>query len=115
MTDADWHDTARATLGIFLAGDQLRAVDRQGVRRRDTSYLIWLHAGDQPVDVRLPAEWADRYIEVVRTDSAEPAPRPWAPGSTVRLLDHTVALFEALPHAPTRQPGGDTPADPGRW
>ncbi|MDX6366578.1 MAG: isoamylase [Nocardioidaceae bacterium] len=114
MTDADWHDTATATLGIFLAGDQLRAVDRQGVRRRDTSYLIWLHAGDQPVDVRLPAEWADRYLDLVRTDSAEPAMRPWAPGSTVRLLDHTVALFEAIPHAPTRQSASDTPTEPGR-
>jgi glycogen debranching enzyme GlgX len=114
MTEADWQDSSLATLGIFLAGDQLRAVDRQGVRRRDTSYLIWLHAASERVDVRLPPEWADHYVEVVRTDSAELRPTPWAPGSTVSLLDHTVALFEALPHPPRGQSVSDTPADQGR-
>ncbi len=95
MTERDWLDHSAATLGIFLAGDQLRAVDRRGVRRRDTSYLIWLHAGSEPVDVTLPAAWADHYEEVVRTD-AQLSSEPWKPGSTVQLLDRTVAVFEAV-------------------
>jgi isoamylase len=97
MTEASWQDTSRTTLGIFLAGDHLRAFDRRGVRRRDTSYLLWLHSGAAPVEVVLPAAWAQRYTEVVRTDRAEPAARPWSPGSTVPLLEYTVALFEAVP------------------
>ncbi|MBA2558607.1 MAG: glycogen debranching enzyme GlgX, partial [Propionibacteriales bacterium] len=95
MTEDDWLDHSASTLGIFLAGDQLRAVDRRGVRRRDTSYLLWLHAGSEPVKVTLPEAWAAHYVEVVRTDAA-PATEPWKPGSSVVLLDHTVALFEAV-------------------
>jgi isoamylase len=97
MTETDWQDPSRTTLGIFLAGDQLRAVDRRGLRRRDTSYLLWLHAGAEPVEVTLPAAWADHYVAIVRTDAAAPASDPWKPGSTPRLLDHSVALFEAVP------------------
>jgi hypothetical protein len=47
------------------------------------------------VDITLPKPWADRYVEVLRTDAA-PSSRPHLPGETVRLLDHTFALFEAL-------------------
>jgi isoamylase len=100
MTEADWQDRSTATLGIFLAGDQLRAFDRQGVRRRDTSYLLWLHAGSEPVDVTLPQAWADHYVEVVRTDTPAPVMDPWKPGSTLTLLDHCLALFEAVPAGP---------------
>ncbi len=95
MRQADWLDSSATTLGVFLAGDQLRTVDRRGVRRRDTSYLLWLHAGSEPVEVTLPEAWADHYVEVVRTDVALSA-EPWKPGSSVLLLDHTVALFEAV-------------------
>jgi isoamylase len=95
MTESCWLDHTTCTLGIFLAGDQLRAVDRRGVRRRDTSYLIWLHSGAEPVDVTLPAPWADHYQEVVRTD-ADLSPDPWKPGSSVTLLGHTLAVFEAV-------------------
>ncbi len=100
MTVADWQDRSTATLGIFLAGDQLRAVDRRGVRRRDTSYLLWLHAGSEPVDVTLPQAWADHYLEIVRTDTPASIMEPWKPGSTLRLLDHCLALFEAVPTGP---------------
>jgi glycogen operon protein len=95
MTHDDWHDSSRNTLGIFLAGNQLRAVDREGVRRRDTSYLLWLHAGADPVDVTLPEPWAKTYDEVVRTDKRV-ADGSWEPGATVTLQPRTVALFEAV-------------------
>ncbi|HYO33137.1 MAG TPA: glycogen debranching protein GlgX [Nocardioidaceae bacterium] len=95
MTQDDWHDSSRNTLGIFLAGNQLRAVDREGVRRRDTSYLLWLHAGADTVDVTLPEPWAKTYDEVVRTDKRV-ADGSWKPGATVTLQPRTVALFEAV-------------------
>ncbi len=104
LTEPDWHDQSRATLGVFLAGDRLRAVDRHGVRRRDTSYLVWLHSGSDPVEVTLPEAWADHYVEIVRTDSA-PNAEPWKPGSSVPLLDHTFALFEAVAEAASAEVG----------
>jgi glycogen operon protein len=95
MTPETWADHGAKTLGVFLAGDALRWRDSRGRRRRDTSYLIWLHAGDEPVDLPLPKGWADHYREVLRTD--QPASlEPIEPGSTVTLADHTFALFEAV-------------------
>jgi glycogen debranching enzyme GlgX len=96
-----WLDPGYTTLGVFLAGDQLRMVDEQGRRRHDTSYVIWLHAGSEPVDVVLPAGWADRYVEMVRTDRLDnlgnaSSRETLEPGATVRLGDHTLALYEAV-------------------
>jgi isoamylase len=113
MNWTTWLDPTYRTIGVFLAGDQLRMFDQHGQRAHDTSYVFWLHAGDQPVDVSLPAAWADRYVEVVRTDRlealADPAQRETlAPGTTVRLDHHTMALYEAV--AP-RQSGSTLPGD----
>ncbi len=96
MTERTWLEPGTRTLGIFLAGDQLRAVDEPGRRRHDTSYVLWLHAGSEPVHVVLPEHWADHYLEVVRTDVSRCSAQPWKPGEAVPLLDHTFALFEAV-------------------
>ncbi|MBA3309453.1 MAG: glycogen debranching protein GlgX [Nocardioidaceae bacterium] len=95
MPEEAWIDGATTTLGVFLAGDAVRAVDDKGERRRDTSYLVWLHAGGDTVDVLLPEQWADHYVEVVRTD-APTSDEPIQPGTKVTLLDHTFALYEAV-------------------
>jgi glycogen operon protein len=95
MSGDAWADSSRRTLGVFLAGDALRARTQQGVRMHDTSYLMWLHAGDDPVEVTLPKTWADSYVTVFRSDETA-AVEPIAPGSSVHLLDHTFALFEAI-------------------
>jgi glycogen operon protein len=95
MTESAWLDGNTSTLGVFLAGDQLRSVDPRGQRRHDTSYVFWLHDGTDPVDVVLPAAWADHYVEVVRTD-AQATGDTYKPGESVRLLDHAFALFEAV-------------------
>jgi glycogen debranching enzyme GlgX len=101
MDEPAWLDSSIATLGVFLAGDQLRALDPQGRPRRDTSYLIWMHAGSQPIDVVLPEQWAQRYDEILRTDVAlstghHRAPMTYPPGKTVTLESHTFAFFEAV-------------------
>lgn len=90
-----WDDHEARTLGIFLAGDALKAVDGHGNEVRDTSYLLWLHAGSEPVEVTLPKPWATEYVEVVRTDRAT-ADGHLPPGEVVRLNDHTFALYEAV-------------------
>jgi glycogen debranching enzyme GlgX len=117
MTEWAWLDSSASTLGIFLAGDQLRAVDARGRRRCDTSYLIWLHASPDPVDVVLPEDWADHYVEIVRTD-ADVSPGEWKPGDSVRLQGRTFALFEAVGGSISEgcQPDGSPPAptDPAR-
>ncbi|MDX6307487.1 MAG: isoamylase [Nocardioidaceae bacterium] len=95
MGPDDWADSGARTLGVFLAGDSLRGQDAEGEPMKDTSYVMWLHSGEEPVDVTLPKEWAGHYIEVFRTDSAAD-PAPLEPGASVSLLDHTFALYEAV-------------------
>jgi glycogen operon protein len=101
MTVDAWQDPTRSTLGVFLAGDALRGANAVGEPRQDTSFLLWLHAGSDPVDVTLPADLADRYVTVLRTDgdldaldATFSAGDHLSAGSTVSLLDRTFAVFE---------------------
>ncbi len=99
MTGDSWDDSAALTLGVFLAGDALRATTAEGEEVTDTSYLLWLHAGDSPVDVTLPGQLAPAYAEVLRTDRGDDEGESdalWG-GSVVTLTDHTFALYEVVP------------------
>ncbi len=95
MTEGAWNDPHVSTLGVFLAGDALRHKGSGGTPQRDTSYLVWMHAGDESVQVTLPARLAEKYVTVLRTDADADVPA-LGPGSTVTLLDHSFALFEAV-------------------
>ncbi|MBA3232805.1 MAG: glycogen debranching protein GlgX [Propionibacteriales bacterium] len=95
MTDEQWHDATASTVGAILTGVTTKTVGAGGNRRRDTSFLLWFHAGQDPVTVTLPARWADYYRAVLRTDAAVSS-QALAAGSTVTLLDHTFAVFEAV-------------------
>jgi glycogen operon protein len=94
MTEAAWNDPQTTTLGVFLTGDPI-GVDAWGDGCRDTSFLLWWHAGAHPVDVLLPASRADHYLEVVRTDAVLTGEK-LEPGGTVSLLDRTFAMFAAV-------------------
>src|SRR5204862_5242978 len=96
MTDSAWQDPELRTLGALLAGDQLRSPDPLGNRRVDSSFVLYLHAGSEPVDVVLPVDGAQHYVTVFRTD-ARPSAVPVQPGEKVRLADHAFALLEVYP------------------
>jgi glycogen debranching enzyme GlgX len=103
MNFDDWQDPTCTTLGMFLAGDALRGVNAVGEQRRDTSYVLWLHAGAEPIEVTLPAALASEYVTVIRTDGdldalddVFGAGERIEPGTAVTLLDRTFAVFEAV-------------------
>ena len=110
MTTDDWHDPTLTTLGVFLSGDTLKGANAVGEPRRDASYVLFMHAGVDPVDVTLPEAFAERYVTVFRTDAdldrgPDPAFRggePVAAGAVTTLLDRTFALFEVLSPRPPR-------------
>jgi glycogen operon protein len=89
MRADDWHDGTRRTLGIYLAED-----DPQ--RGQDAAFLVWLHAGADPVRVALPAgPWAHTYT-VVATSAGEhelPAEKIGA-GAHLELPGRTVAVLQ---------------------
>ena len=75
LTTADWFDTGLQTVGMYLDGRGIRHRDAQGRPVVDDSYLIWLHAGPEPLTVQLPgAPWADGYELVVSTEYATGGP-----------------------------------------
>jgi glycogen operon protein len=95
MTDHDWFSPTVETLGMYLAGDGIRTRSARGERIIDDSFLLWLHAGPDPVDVLLPGRpWADAYDVAIDTAAPDPltgdrlmaGTRRELPGWTVLLL-----------------------------
>ena len=75
LTTADWFDTGLQTVGMYLDGRGIRHRDALGRPVVDDCYLVWLHAGAEPLTVQLPdAPWADGYELVVSTEYATGAP-----------------------------------------
>jgi isoamylase len=96
LTTTDWFDTGLQTIGMFLDGRGIRHRDERGRPVIDRSYLVWLHAGAEPVTVQTPGTpWAQRYELMLSTEhptGEPPDPTTFAPGPmdlparTVRLL-----------------------------
>ncbi len=75
ITNEEWFDTGLQTIGMYLDGRGIRHRDQRGRPVVDDSWLVWLHAGPEDVEVTLPgAPWADGY------DSRSPRSGPPARG-----------------------------------
>ena len=99
LTTTDWFDTGLQTIGMYLDGRGLRLRDQRGRPVVDDSWLVWLHAGAEPVTVELPAApWGDGYELVVSTEyptGAPPETAIVAPGA-VELPGRCVWLLRVL-------------------
>ena len=99
MDDASWFDSTLTALGMFLAGDGIRARDEHGRRITDDSFLLWLNAGDGAVDVTLPdVTWSPGYTTVLDTSSPsgqETPPQRHAAGDTLCLAAGSCLLLQA--------------------
>ena len=80
MTAADWADPNRVTLGVLLDGAGL-GPDDAGT----DDILIWLHAGNDDVEIEMPAD-APRRAWTVLLDTALPHPGPRAQVTAVGPL-----------------------------
>jgi glycogen operon protein len=99
LSTTDWFDTGLQTLGMYLDGRGIRRRDALGRPVVDDSYLVWLHAGPDPLTVQLPAApWADGYELVVSSEyatGAPPEPAMIAPGA-VELPGRCVWVLRVL-------------------
>jgi isoamylase len=98
MTADDWHDHDLHTLGLFLAGDAIRARGERGEAIKDDSFLLWLHADAHDLAVVLP-DLSPDYEEVLRTDRFDDEP-PETPvghlaGQRLTLTARSVVLLRA--------------------
>ena len=71
--EQDWYDDALHVIGMFVSGDPLRSPGPHGEQQRDSSFLIWLNAGDDAVEVTLPEnDWVQEGEVVLSTDDGPP-------------------------------------------
>jgi hypothetical protein len=97
MTDDDWADANRRTLGWLLASPP--RVGSTNARRPGDALLILLHAGDGAISFALPAYddsagWRV-LIETTEADSAAASLVP--PAGVWRMPGHSSAVLQSLP------------------
>jgi glycogen operon protein len=94
MTEADWHDDSLRTLSMFVSGDPLRSPGPRGEQQHDKSFMIWLHAGVDPIEITLPVnEWVHEGEIVISTDPAHEEGKPVVAGNTLTLAGRSVLVL----------------------
>jgi isoamylase len=97
MELADWMDDGRRTLGMWIDGTDVRSHPPQPAT---DSWLLVLHADEQPISFTLPgAECGERYEPVLDTGSADGTPvkpRSRRPGTRMTIPGRTFLVFRAV-------------------
>ena len=94
MTTADWNDDSVRTVGMFLNGSPLRSPGKHGEQVHDTSFMIWLNAGAEDVELVLPEnQWVHEGEVVLSTNEALPVGTPAKSGTSVPLQGRSVLVF----------------------
>jgi isoamylase len=98
ITLDDWHVPDARTLGMFLAGEQ-HGLDEQGHPIRGESFLMLLHADEDPQTFVLPGEpYGHGYLRIVDTSTGqgfEGGPLHPA-GSEVLMPPRSMMVFHAV-------------------
>ena len=96
MSLGDWHDPELRTVGMFVSGESLRARGPRGEPQQDASFLLWCHAGPEPVDVMLPRRHQLPKGEVVlSTDPAHAVGTAVEGGSRLVLDARSVLVLRS--------------------
>jgi glycogen operon protein len=94
MSTDDWNDDGCRTVGMFLNGAPLRSPGPRGEQVRDTSFMIWLNAGGDDVQLVLPDNQWVHHGEVVLSTNADVAlGTPVVAGSSLELQAHSVLVL----------------------
>ncbi len=108
MTEADWY-TPGATLGMYLAGDEMSERDQLGRELTDDSFLLLLHADHRPTKFLLPGPpWGEAYEAVVDTsleDQAEAPGHRYEAGTGLTVPGRTLLLLRIC--GPSERSGTD--------
>ena len=98
LTEEQWWQSERRTLGLFLAGDAIRSRHRDGTRVTGDSFLLWVHAEPADTDVTLPdhGHWAKRYRVVLDTGCPEREQTQLDAGSRMTLTGRSSVLLRVL-------------------
>jgi glycogen operon protein len=96
MSEDDWFDPDLRTLGMFVSGSPLRGPGHHGERLEDATFLLWFHAGADPVDVVLSHDgWVERGDVVLSTDPAHEVGKPVQSGDTLTLDGRSLLVLRS--------------------
>jgi glycogen operon protein len=103
VSDAEWFDTARRSLGMILNGDEIPDRDARGERIRGDTLMVLLHAGPAAISWRIPAGWGEVWSVLVDTAAPdEPAEtRTYVPGETVNVVGRSLLVLRREPPPPS--------------
>jgi glycogen operon protein len=94
MTDADWNDPQRLSVGVFLNGDVVGRRTRHGERPPSASFYLCLHPHWQDATFLLPGPAYGGTWEVVLDTAADDAPpAAFAAGAAVPVLARSFVLL----------------------
>jgi len=94
MGEEDWHDPSRSLLGMYSS-------------TADEAFILWVHAGADPVELTLPdIAWGSAYRVLIHTGAEDEFPvagDTLAPGDALTVPGRTAVLMQAV--VPTRATG----------
>ncbi|MFA5082702.1 MAG: glycogen debranching protein GlgX [Hydrogenophilaceae bacterium] len=99
MGDDEWNLGFARCLGMYLAGDAIGEVDRQGNPVRDDDFLLMLNASAEMIPFILPGFRSHaRWLPVVDTsvESGQPGPKRYARGSAYPLQGRSLVLLRQI-------------------
>jgi isoamylase len=99
MTEDDWDDPERVTLGMWIDGSHSQSRTREGELLTDHSWLLLLHAGAEPAEVVLPGpEFGVSFEPTLdsTTEDGEPAQvEPLPAKASLTLPERSLLLLKA--------------------
>jgi isoamylase len=102
MTEQDWFDDTRRTVGMWIDGSTSLSRDRDGELVADDTWLLILHAGGLETSVTLPpGEYGETYVPVLDTGTRRGVPAsqsPLPPGKTITVPPRSLLVFR-IPRA----------------
>ncbi|MDQ0382079.1 glycogen debranching protein GlgX [Amycolatopsis thermophila] len=106
MTEEDWFDGGRRTLMMWIDGSNSQSRTREGELIADHSWLLILHAGDEPAKVVLPGpEFGATLkptLDTTTPDGSPATPGTLTAGSRVTLRPRSLLLLRAPRDIPER-------------
>src|SRR5207237_760136 len=104
MDQSDWGTAGLKTIGMYLNGSGIPGLDATGNRITDDDFLLYFHAGEETVKVKLPPkEYAAAWSVLIDTAAAEIDPAPRKSSSTLVVEGPSVLVLQQY-HEPELEP-----------
>ncbi len=97
MRAHEWTDSSLACIAMFLSGGPLRSPGQYGDQVVDNSFILWLNASGDSVEISLPEnDWVHAGEIVVSTDPALPVGVELRAGGYLTMAPRTSLVLRSL-------------------